>query len=85
MVYIENMFSDAGIDADVKEETEIGSFVITFITFSYGDKINGFKYHRKLCRYDCEFFPSMVIKIIENDIKIIKSTIRDYKLKELGI
>jgi hypothetical protein len=91
MIYIENMFSDAGIDAkyDVKRDFEtikgtyqIGSFCITF---RYGDEINGFTYNRELCIYDCQNYYLEVIKIIENDISLIKSEIRRLKIKQLGI
>ena len=92
MEYIENMFSDAGIDAkyDVKRDMEtimkgtyqIGSFCITF---KYGNKVDGFTYNRELCIYDCQNHYLEVIKIIENDIQIIKSRLRHEKLKQLGI
>lgn len=89
---IENMFKDAGIDAkyDVKTDFEtitkgtwqIGSFCITF---KYGNEVDGFKYDRELCIYDCQNNHLEVIKIIENDISLIKSELRNKKLKELGI
>jgi len=86
------MFKDAGIDAkyDVKkyfenatkENWQIDSFCITF---KYGDEVDGFKYDRELCIYDCLNHYLEVIKIIENDISLIKIQIRDKKLKELGL
>jgi len=89
MEYIENMFKDAGIDAkyDVKRDFEtvtkgtwqIGSFCITF---KYGDEVD---YDREICIYDCQYNYLEVIKIIENDISLIKIQIRDKKLKELGL
>ena len=92
MEYIEKMFKDAGIDAkyDVKRDFEtttkgtwqIGSF---FITFKYGNEVDGFKYDRELCIYDCQHNYLEVIKIIENDISLIKIQLRDKKLNKLGI
>jgi hypothetical protein len=92
MEYIENMFKDAGIDVkyDVKEDYEteikgtyqIGSFCISF---KYGDEVDGFKYNRELCIYDCQINHKEVIKIIENDIRLIKPELRRVKLKQLGI
>jgi hypothetical protein len=92
MVYIENMFKEANIDAeyDVKRDYEtitkgtyqIGSFCIKF---KYGDEVDGFKYNRELCIYDCQHNHLEVIKIIEDDIRAIKSEMRRVKLKSLGL
>lgn len=99
MKYIENMFKEANIDAeyDVTEDIETetkGTYQSLLskrhrssfcIKFKYGDEVDGFKYNRELCIYDCQHNYLEVIKIIEDDIRLIKSELRRVKLKSLGV
>jgi hypothetical protein len=92
MLYIKNMFKEANIDVEyvikgyaetLKKGTHKTSCFC--IKFEYGDEIDGFKYYRELCIFDCHYNSLEVIKIIENDIRLIKSDIRRIKLKYLGL
>ena len=88
MDYIEKMFKDANIDVYINEtwpdEPDRKNSNLCII-FRYGDEIDGFTYRRTLCVYDCINFISETSKIIESDIRLIKSEIRRVKLKSLGL
>ena len=89
MKWIKRLFKEANIDAEYEISTDFttryqqrGSFCIKL---KFGDEVDGFKYDRELCIYDCQHNHLEVIKIIENDISLIKSELRRVKLKSLGL
>ena len=79
MKFIERIFTDANIDAQLSEENGI----IT-ITFVIGDEENGLSYRRELCLYDIKNFTQSIIKLIDSDILTIKAELRNYKLNILN-